>query len=259
VLLPAPWYDRLHVLSEDPLLGADLRAGEDFIFEGSWVEIPPTRVTISSQGLRDEHIQIPKPEGLQRLLCVGSSPTFGWGVEQADSFCSQLDHLLGDRWETVNLGIPGQNSGQQVGRVELQGLRFEPDIVLVQLGMADLNPHRALFRLNHDETEGDVIRLGDDGKPEPWDHLEELESAFAHLAGLSQEHGFSTVVFTSADMPEVTETLNGHGLIPRSLLPALDGPASVLQIAGDEHWTPAAHRRIAELMADELRAAGQLP
>lgn len=277
--VPASWHERLHVACEDPLVSVDLRPGADFSFEGAWVEIPPTRVVISSQGLRDEELAEPKPEGVRRLLCLGDSWTFGWGVELEDSFCSRLDVLLGDGWETVNLGVPGQNSSQEVRRLELHGLRFEPDVVLVQHEAGDLEPpldnshlgtfagfvasrlalFRVILRARHSGQAAQVEPVsGEDGSPaDPWDGLADSSAALSRLAELGRERGFRSVVFT--DAPQLTglmQQLEADGIAHASLSPALDGPEEELLIPGDEHWTAEGHRRVAELMAAELRARG---
>jgi hypothetical protein len=282
--LPAPWYSELYEACEDPLVGVDLRASADFAFEGAWVEIPTSRVTISAKGLRDEQVVAPKPPGIRRLLCLGDSWTFGWGVEQADCFCSRLDGLLGDGWETVNLGVPGQNTAQEVRRLALHGLAFEPDLVLVQHEEGDLEPpldisnmdtpgaflasHLALYRLvlraqhagqawsSEDWEPGEHGVVGADG----WDGLAESRAAFASLAELGRERRFEVVVFTDAPhLGELVGSLEGAGIHHASLLPALDGPEEELFIPEDGHWTAEGHRRVAELMASTLRELGLAP
>ena len=282
--LPRSWYSRLYVACEDPLLGVDLRPGADFTFEGAWVEIPPTRVTISSQGLRDELIQVPAPEGTRRLLCLGDSWTFGWGVEQQDSYCSRLEELLGGKWETVNLGVPGQNTVEEVRRLELHGLVFEPDIVLVQHEEGDLEPplktsnvgsigalvasHVALYRLVLRARHGGQAwstqgwrRVGNGAVGLlGWDGLAESRAAMTRLARLGRDRGFEPIVFTDVpDLRELIEVLDAEGMHHASLLPALDGPAEELLIPEDGHWTAVGHRRVAELMATTLKQFGLVP
>ncbi len=279
--LPASWYDELHVASEDPLLGVDMRPGADFSFEGAWVELPPTRVTISSQGLRDDEVAPAPAEGTERLLCLGDSFTFGWGVEAEDAFCQRLEGLLEPAWETVNLGIPGQNTKQQIRRLELQGLAFAPDVVLVQFEEGDLEPpldyshlgtlryllasRSALARLvilagqpreSQFEQEWEAGENGVVGA-EGWNGRAETRAAFSRLAELGREHGFDPVVFTDApQLNEITQHLEAEGIPWESMLPALEGPEELLFIPEDGHWTAEGHRRVAELMAYRLAQHG---
>ena len=74
-------------------VGIDRLAGWWLNKSGYFVALPPgltidydtsefrVEAKISSQGLRDEEIAIPKPVGVTRILAVGDSFTYGWGVE----------------------------------------------------------------------------------------------------------------------------------------------------------------------------------
>ena len=124
----------------------ELRPNADFVFEGLDVKIPPTRIRISEQGLRDDVVAIPRPKGVRRLICVGDSITFGWGVEQEDTFCSRLEAELNqtgrsdNRWETINLGMPGLNAEQSVHLLATQGMRFQPDTAVFLFNISDYEP-----------------------------------------------------------------------------------------------------------------------
>ena len=49
-------------------------------------------VTTNSIGLRSPEIRQNKPD--LRIVCLGDSVTFGWGVPEEDSYPRQLEHLL---------------------------------------------------------------------------------------------------------------------------------------------------------------------
>ena len=139
-IMPTTTHHLMYQESPDTEIGVELVPGAEFAFEGVTIPIPPTQVQISNQGLRDIEHMIPKPEGEQRLVCLGDSTTFGWGVEMEDGFCARLNSLLGAPWTTVNLGVPGYNSSQEVRRLETVGLAFSPDIVLVLFDGNDYQP-----------------------------------------------------------------------------------------------------------------------
>jgi hypothetical protein len=140
MVMPASTHHLMYQASSDPEIGIELVPGADFEFTGVTIPIPPSRIVISSQGLRDEEIADPKPAGVRRLICLGDSTTFGWGVEAEESFCHRLDDLLGPPWETVNLGVPGYNSTQEVRHLETRGLAFSPDVVMVLFDGNDYQP-----------------------------------------------------------------------------------------------------------------------
>lgn len=61
------------------------------------------------RGRRDTPREV--PPGRIRLLCSGDSFTLGWGVDDADTWCAQLERL-DDRIEAVNLGQGGYGVDQ---------------------------------------------------------------------------------------------------------------------------------------------------
>jgi hypothetical protein len=87
-----------------------------------WVNIPNTDlpnvygpggyVKINSQGFRSDHeIENAVPNGKRRIVCSGDSYTFGYGVDNAHSWC-QLLATLEPRIEAVNMGGDGYGVDQ---------------------------------------------------------------------------------------------------------------------------------------------------
>lgn len=63
-----------------------------------------------------------------RILCVGDSVTFGWGVAYADAYPTQLGRLLGI--ETINAGVPAMKPSSIAKWVSLHAAALAPDLVL---------------------------------------------------------------------------------------------------------------------------------
>jgi lysophospholipase L1-like esterase len=100
-------------------------------------------VTTNSRGFRGREVDIPKPSGRLRIVALGDSVTFGWGVNDADTFCSQLEHDLrtqhpGVDLEVVNLGVPGYATRQEVALLKRSLRELQPDVVLVGFYTNDL-------------------------------------------------------------------------------------------------------------------------
>jgi len=96
-----------------------------------------TYVKINSQGLRDKEYAPAKPEGVKRLLVLGDSFVWGYGVETEEIFTEQLETLWGGRVEVLNLGVSGYGTGQELLYLEREGLKHQPDAVLVVLASND--------------------------------------------------------------------------------------------------------------------------
>src|SRR5260370_29076108 len=69
-------------------------------------------VTTNSLGFRGREVASPKPRGRLRIVAIGDSVTFGWGVNDTETFCSQLEQMLHKRFpdrdlDVVNLAVGG--------------------------------------------------------------------------------------------------------------------------------------------------------
>ena len=108
--------------------------------------------------------QLPDPEldgdGGLRVVCLGDSFTFGWGVEDADTYPVQLEAALeellaarvaGDTAdsgprrspvgaEVLNVGLPGYNTWQEHRLYEKLVRPMAPDVVVLGWYLNDLDP-----------------------------------------------------------------------------------------------------------------------
>ncbi len=73
-----------------------------------------------------------------RILLLGNSVTFGWGVRQDETFGRLLEKRLGVA--TINTGVPGYNTTQAFRFLERDGDALHPDVVLVMYVGNDIDP-----------------------------------------------------------------------------------------------------------------------
>lgn len=96
-----------------------------------------TQVVISAQGLRDDtYAPLPAP-GRRRVLLLGDSMAWGFGVEKQESFDTLLESRFPDL-DVVNDSVPGYGTDQELLILEEQGLSFHPDLVLLLFHPNDL-------------------------------------------------------------------------------------------------------------------------
>ncbi len=94
------------------------------------------RVQANADGLRDADYG-KKQDGMFRILGLGDSFAFGWGVELPESFYKVLETNLNStpgkkkKFEVVNAGIPGFGTFEAVALTKSIGLKYEPDIVIL--------------------------------------------------------------------------------------------------------------------------------
>lgn len=98
-----------------------------------------TAVDINSLGLRDDEVA-PKPPGTTRVVVVGDSYTFGYGVEASEAFPSVVEQLCAEGgWpvDVVNAGIPSYSPTLEYLLLRERWADLQPDIVVLALDMSD--------------------------------------------------------------------------------------------------------------------------
>jgi lysophospholipase L1-like esterase len=91
-------------------------------------------VHINSLGLRGPEPAIPKPPGTRRILALGDSSVYGFGVPLADSFVRVATQRLGGEaagLEGIPAALPGYSTLQLLNLLQLRALDLEPDVLVV--------------------------------------------------------------------------------------------------------------------------------
>ncbi len=93
-------------------------------------------VHTNGAGFRSPAVTVEKPPRTMRLLGLGDSIMFGYGVGDDDPFMAALARKLGERepawrWESINTAVPGYNTVMEVETLEKKGLAYAPDIVVI--------------------------------------------------------------------------------------------------------------------------------
>ena len=100
-------------------------------------------VKINSLGLRDREYSPQKPSNVKRILFLGDSFTFGWGVPFEKLYAKQLEGLLNtgtQQFEVINMGIGNYNSIMEVELFKRKGLTLDPDMVVLMYFVNDAEP-----------------------------------------------------------------------------------------------------------------------
>jgi hypothetical protein len=93
-------------------------------------------VTVNSKRYRGREYGYSKPGGQTRVVLLGDSITFGCEVADDETFAARLDSARGDV-EVVNLAVQGYGTDQALIRLEREGFRYDPDIVVLGFCMAN--------------------------------------------------------------------------------------------------------------------------
>jgi hypothetical protein len=122
-------------LDPDPQVVFHLRRGLRGRFKGATVET-------NSHGHRGPESSVAKPPGTRRVIGIGDSVMFGWGVELSESYLTLLAERLAtpsSPVEVINFGVPGYNTIQQVEDFAVHGVDLDPDLVVLGLNENDLD------------------------------------------------------------------------------------------------------------------------
>jgi hypothetical protein len=94
------------------------------------------QLTVNERGYRGRSLRLPRDRDLTRVVVLGDSVAFGLGVSDNQTFCSLIDsHANGI--EVANLAVQGYGPDQELLTLEHEGLRLEPDVVVLAHCMAN--------------------------------------------------------------------------------------------------------------------------
>jgi len=99
---------------------------------------------INADGFRGPRHARPAPADRVRVVVLGDSVAFGYAVEEASTFPRLLEARLAALFpqagfEFVNLGVGGYNAWNELELLRDVGIGYQPDLVLVQFCINDLN------------------------------------------------------------------------------------------------------------------------
>jgi lysophospholipase L1-like esterase len=112
-------------------------------FAGQVSENHEWEVRTNAHGMRGPETTKEKPPGTVRVIVMGDSSAFGWGVAEPETFSRRLEsrlreHAPGKKYEVLNAGVPGYSSYQGLLYLRRDLVHFQPDVVLTYFGLNDL-------------------------------------------------------------------------------------------------------------------------
>ena len=129
----------IHRRSDDPLLVYELTPGATVSKQGIYYKI-------NQAGFRDDEFADPASNPKQadeyRIVVLGDSVAWGWGVEMPQAWPQVLEQILGDTMPgkhitVYNLAVNGYSTPQEVRVMETIGFRYQPDLVILNYVLND--------------------------------------------------------------------------------------------------------------------------
>lgn len=134
-----------------------------------WRHFPNVRVThqmpgysceyeINAKGIRSrKNYSYNKPHNMRRIVLIGDSFTFGHGVGEQDRYSDKLEEKFKNT-EVINMGTSGYSTAQQYLFLKTEGMKYEPDLVIVGLYITNIRRNldsisRPRFKVINDSLE----------------------------------------------------------------------------------------------------------
>lgn len=250
-------------------------------------------VAINSIGLRDREYPLEKPPGSVRVLMLGDSLTFGWGVKVEDTPAKILEEMLnrdgsGKTYEVINSGVGNYNTRMEVAYFLDRGRLLKPDVVVLNYFINDAEPtprrknnlldeisYAAVLLSGAFDTvtrtyfgradwKGYYRSLYEPGSPD-WAGAQD---AIKRLIDYCQKAGIKVVIVNYPELHElrnypfssvtagIAQISADHGVPFVDLLPSVQDrdPASLWVSPGDAHPNAVANTEYAKTLARALRA-----
>ncbi|GAK58886.1 hypothetical protein Isop_0179 [Candidatus Vecturithrix granuli] len=117
-------------LVQDPVLDYRLVPKSSWIYNN-------LRYSINQHGWRDDEHDYQKPANTFRIVVLGDSVTQGYGVNLESTYAKQLEEKLNAtsrtqyHYEVIIIALEGINTGQEAHLLEIEGLKYDPDLVII--------------------------------------------------------------------------------------------------------------------------------
>ena len=96
-----------------------------------------TTFNTNSRGIRDKEYSLNKPRGIQRIVVMGDSYTWGFGVNDSEVYTERLEAILPDT-EVINLGVTSYAIWQEILYLKREGVQYGPDVVILGFCLNDI-------------------------------------------------------------------------------------------------------------------------
>jgi lysophospholipase L1-like esterase len=132
IILRFAGYGNLEIYQPDAKLYWRLKPNQD-----CFTKVDRKPVHINSHGTRGAEFAATKPANTFRVLSLGDSRTFGWGLSQTETYSDEFGRLLqarlgnGKRVEVINAGVNAWSYSQMLVFYRDIAAAWQPDLVLL--------------------------------------------------------------------------------------------------------------------------------
>ncbi len=132
---PAPASVTIHQLSQNPVLIYEPSPGAQSVSADGILH------QVNADGFRDRDYSVEKPADTARMVFLGDSVVYGYGVRREDALPKKLEAEFlkhGVKAEVLNLGVSGYDTAQEVEFLKTKGLKYGPETVILGFTLNDM-------------------------------------------------------------------------------------------------------------------------
>ncbi|MHB8880871.1 MAG: SGNH/GDSL hydrolase family protein [Thermodesulfovibrionales bacterium] len=100
-------------------------------------------IRINSEGFRGPDFDVRQHNGVRRILILGDSVAFGWGVREEATFPALLQQRLRDaakKVEVISAGVSSWNTRTEFEFLKKRGIFYRPDAIILVIVYNDILP-----------------------------------------------------------------------------------------------------------------------
>lgn len=165
--------------------------------------LEPYYIKINSDGFRDREYPLKKPDDSFRIVVLGDSFTFGWGVNIEETFTFQLEKILNEKrleknFEVLNFGVPGVNTEQEIEHFTKKALKYSPDLVILGFTNNDdesLKFYTLIEDYDYTTEKERLIRYNQLKDDKTLKNIGFVKQPLEELDSLSKKYGFNILLY----------------------------------------------------------------
>lgn len=122
-------------ITAEPLFGSLPEPRSPYMQGSVWEGVPAVNVSINQNGLRDKPFNQTPPQGTVRILVIGDSFTYGYGLNASQRFTDIVEKRLNSRFnkrvQVITAGHPGWGMRNYYQYLYNYGQHYQPDLVVI--------------------------------------------------------------------------------------------------------------------------------
>ena len=246
--------------------------------DGYQYRVPYFKVETNKEGLRGREFEREKSEDTIRILAIGDSHTFGWGVNKSDRYTTKtethLNNSLDKNVEIINAGVSGWGIREFKNFYLERGISYKPDFVLVNIAFHDVlsiekqrelraEAEQRVLEENEDANEREIVEKRNSLKEDYMENIDadntEFEDNLNKIKQAAEKNNSSLLLFEERTGPEWRHKLYGQWAENNSV-PLIEHPEKLSELSNNEktlegpdnHFNKESHKILANTLTENL-------